>query len=188
MFRFLVLFVFVSLSFAQDFVCQSAPSFIRSSGRESSPLDVVIFVSSACPKCKETAVMFYEMSNTVYSGKIKVSIKPLYKQLGDIALVAANSQNKSWELVRAYSHTSNRITADNINELFDEAKINKDKIYEDMRDTALIFSVLQNNYEEAKKCQMNFTPHILFNGIIYDGEINAQSIMQYIDKILAKSR
>jgi protein-disulfide isomerase len=130
--------------------------------------------------------MFYEMSNTVYNGKIKVSIKPMYKQLGDIALVAANNQNKSWELIRAYSHISNRITADNINELFDEAQINKDKIYEDMRDTALIFSVLKANYEEAKKCQMNFTPHIVFDGVIYDGETNAQSIMQYIDKILTK--
>jgi len=188
MLKYLILLVFVSTAFAQSIVCRPAPSFIKFSGEANSPIDVVIFVSSGCPTCKETGVMFYELANTMYKGKIKVSIKPLYRQLGDIALIAANSQNKSWELFRAYSNTSNRITADNINELFDEARINKDRIYEDMRDTALIFSVLQANYEEAKKCRMNFTPHILFDGIIYDGETNAQSITQYIDNILTKSR
>jgi hypothetical protein len=148
----------------------------------------MIFVSSNCPSCREAVVILNELSNTAYRGKIKVSIKPLYRMLGDIASIAANKQSKSWDLYRAYSNSNNRITADNINDFFAEAGIDKDRIYEDMRDSTFIFSILKANYAEAIKCGMRYTPHILFNGIVYDGNIKAQDIVEFIDDILTKTR
>jgi protein-disulfide isomerase len=183
---FVFLIFFAVSGFCELKIYKTTPAYINFAGEANATIDVTAFVSSGCPSCKEAVIMLYELSSTAYKGKIKVSIKPLYKQLGDIALIAANNQNRSWELFRAYANTGNRISSENINGLFDEAKIDKNRIYEDMRDTALIYSVLEANYTEAKKCGMNFTPHILFNGIIYEGEIKPKSILEYIENILAK--
>lgn len=180
---FFILTIF-SLGFSDEVICNPTPSSINFAGEANSPINVMIFVSSSCPSCKTAAVMFYEMANSAYKGKIKVSIKPLYKQLGDIALIAANNQNKSWELIKAYSNTNRRIDSGNIIDLFTEAGINLDKINEDMQDSTQIVSILQDNYTESRKCGMNFTPHILINGKIYTGEINPQSVIEYIDKLL----
>lgn len=150
------------------------------------PIEVVIFVSSSCSSCKKASVMFYEMSNSVYKGKMNLTVKPLYKQLGDIALVAAENQDKLWDLISVYSHTNSRIEASNIKDLFVEAGIDLDKINKDIRDSTQIFSILDNNYAEAKKAGMNFTPHILINGEVFDGEVSPQRVMEYLDKLLKK--
>lgn len=132
--------------------------------------------------------MFYEMSQTVFKNKMRVTIKPLYRQLGDIALVAAENQNKSWELIRAYSNTSRRIDTQNIMDLFTEAGIDLEKINRDMQDSTRIFSILNANYLDAKKHGMNFTPHILINGKVFTGEVNPESVMEYIDALLTKTK
>lgn len=148
------------------------------------PLDVVIFVSSECPSCKKAAVMFYEMSNSAYKGKMSVTIKPLYRQVGDIALIAAAQQNKTRELITVYANTSSRIDAKNIIGLFNEAGIDTNKIYEDMQDSTKILSILNANYAEARNKGMNFTPHILINDKVYDGELSPTDITEYINALL----
>jgi len=179
----LIIMIF-SVGFSAEVVCKPTPSSIKFAGTPNSPIEVTMFISASCPPCKQAAVMFYEMANSVYKGKMKVSIKPLYKQLGDIALIAANNQNKSWELIRAYSNISRRIDAENMIDLFNEAGIDLDKINKDMQDSTKIFKILEANYAESQKCGLNFTPHIIINGVSFNEEITPQRVMDYINKLL----
>lgn len=174
-------------TFFDTVVYKITPSSIRVSGDVNSPVEITAFIGSNCPSCKRTLIPLRELAGTALKGKIKISMKPLYRQLGDIALIAAEKQNKAWELFRTYGNSNSDINADNINSFFDEARIDKYKIYEDMRDTNWIFSILDQNYAESVKCKMSFTPHLLFNGIIYESDINPRWIIDFIEWLLTKS-
>lgn len=167
---------------------KTAPPAIRICGDENSPVEITAFIGTNCPSCKQILVPLYELSEGVLKGKFKISLKPLYRQLGDIALVAANRQNKSWELLRAYASTNDGINADNINDFFDEARIDKGQIYKEMSDTNKIYSILTENYSEAKKCKMTYTPHLLFNGIIYESDTNLRWVIDFIEWRLTKAK
>jgi hypothetical protein len=175
-------------AFFDTTVYNIALSSIIVSGDANSLVKITAFIGTNCPNCKQISVPLYELSNGALKGKISVSMKPLYRQLGDIALIAANEQNKSWQLLRAYANTNDAITADNINDFFDEAKIDKNRIYMEMSDTNKIFSILNGNYSESKKCKMIFTPHLIFNGTIYESDMNLRWIIDFIDWKLTKSK
>jgi len=175
-------------AFFDTVIYKTAPSAIRVCGDENSSMKITAFIGTNCPNCKQILVPLYELSQGALKGIFKISLKPLYRQLGDIALVAANRQNKSWELLRAYANTNDAINADNINDFFDEARIDKSQIYKEMSDTNKIYSILAENYSEARKCKMSYTPHLLFNGIIYESDTNLRWIIDFIEWLLTKPK
>jgi protein-disulfide isomerase len=173
-------------AFFDTVIYETAAPYIRISGDENSPVEITAFINADCPSCKQVLIPLYELSEGFLKGKFKVSMKPLYRQLGDIALVAANQQNKSWELLRAYLSATDGVNADNIDRFFSEAQIDKSRIYKEMGDTNKIYSILAENYSEAKRCKMTYTPHLLFNGIIYESDTNLRWIIDFIEWKLEK--
>ncbi len=78
-------------------------------GDTSAPVAIVAYLSSSCNLCKHIVAALYDSVTTgSLSGKAKLMAKPLGTGVGDVALVAANTQGKFWSLLMAMREDKSR--------------------------------------------------------------------------------
>jgi len=93
-------------------------------GSPAAPVRIVAYVSSSCNICKHIVGELYD-SVTVgsLSGKVKLMAIPFGTGIGDIALFAANSKGKFWELFQAMRENKVRYKEEDIIKMTKDAGI-----------------------------------------------------------------
>ena len=130
-----------------------------------------------------------ELALGVYKGKMSFQIKPIHHKIGDYALLAAIEQGKSWELFEAYANVEGRLDETGVLKAAKEAKLDVARLKKSVNDKSATYKkMIDLNYAEAKKNDMNFTPTLYFNGYMYKSNKHPIWIMEYIDFLLQQKK
>jgi hypothetical protein len=162
------------------------PSHILSIGDSSSPIEVVAYMSADCGYCKQTGIALVDLVKGPLKGKLKFSMKPIHKMIGDFAFVAANEQGKTWEIFREFANSSSRIDNDLIYDILPNTTIDSTKFWFDMRMHHDQYEQeLIANREEGLVNGVKYTPTLYFNGRRYRSNRHPLWIIDYVEFLLS---
>ena len=137
------------------------------SGKPSSPVQIIMYVSMSCPLCKSS---FCELYNSVTSGRIskkaKLAVKPCGTSVLDRALVAASFFGKQAALIQAVAPIKNRLTIDMIFHAADSLKIPLQQFKKKI-DSPEIEQYVQDSRKEALENGVKVTPTFFINSHRY---------------------
>lgn len=150
-------------------------------GDTSSPIQIIAYITSTCPHCKKVGIPLQEMVKGPLLGQASFAIKPIHHKIGDYALLAAANQGKDWELFIALGDIHERIDENTVLEAAEAAGIDVDKLKKDVEDNNELYQkIISENYKEAKRNGMNFTPALYFNGFRYRSNKHPLWLLEYI--------
>jgi len=162
-----------------------AQSTIPVAGNPKSPISIIAYITADCPHCKQVGIPLHDLVTGAYKGKASFQIKPIHHIIGDYALLAAVEQGKAWELFEAFGDIQGRLDEDAVLKAAGAAKLDVKQLKKAVNTKSEIYKkIIDTNYREAKRNNMNFTPTLYFNGFMYQTNKHPIWIMEYIDYLL----
>lgn len=158
-----------------------SPSYNTVAGDTSAPIHIIAYVSSDCPHCKKVGIPLYELVEGPLRGDASFAIKPIHHKIGDYALLAAKEQGKDWDLFKAYGDIYERLNETLVLQAAEEAKIDVERLKKDVDENNERYQkIISDNYTEAKRNGLKFTPTLYFNGYKYDSNKHPIWLIDYI--------
>jgi len=138
-------------------------SRLKWAGSPEAPVRVIVYVSSTCNLCKLVTGEIYDSVRVgKLSGKVKLMIIPFGSGIGDIALYAADSDGRLWELFEAMRKNSTRYKEEDILNMAREVGIEKKKFKQLLNNPRFRNSQISAR-EEGTKNGVEVTPTIFIN-------------------------
>lgn len=164
-------------------------SEISTIGDSTSPITVVSYMSADCGYCKQTGLALLELVEGPLKGKLKFEMKPIHKNIGDFALIAANAQGKTWEIFPEIANCHNRIDDTELYTILKNTTIDTVQFWSDMRmHHDLYEKELISNREEGVVNGVKYTPTLYFNGRRYRSNRHPLWIIDYVEFLIGNSK
>ena len=141
-------------------------------GSAAAPVAIVAYVTSSCPHCKYLVGALYDsVARGRLKNKVTLCVKPIGTTIGDIALMAANGDNKFWNLFLAMKGIKTRISEDIAMHLADSIGIPPSR-FREMIKNPQIPKMLEANKLEANRNNVEVTPTFFISGRRYSSYKN----------------
>lgn len=142
-------------------------STLEWAGDTTAPVAIVAYVSSTCNLCKHIVGALRDSVTTgSLRGKAKLMAKPFGAGVGDIGLLAANTQRKYWELFEAMEQDKSRYKESTVIRMAESIGIDP-KAFQAMLHDPAVREAVDESREEGVRNGVEVTPTFFINSRRY---------------------